>query len=149
MCLEKYSNLIDLIRYFVRTHRYGVLDRMALAMGPESIQAALYDMLRLVNSLSNRSIKIKLQVVKDKEVKEYSPITCCEYGKDLGYGIKGTVVEVYEPKSRESEYKNETIYCVPCPSIPSESEIKEFLGEVEKDPSFARRIVLVSYGYKG
>lgn len=148
--MDKYSNLVDLVRYFAKTYRYSVLDRMALAMSPESVEAALYDMLRLLNSLLARSIRVKLQVVKDKEViREYSSITCCEYGRNLGYGIKGIVTEVHEPKERETEYKNETIYCVPCPLIPNESEIKEFLCDVEKDPSIARRIVLMSYGFKG
>lgn len=121
---------------------------MALAMGSESVEAALYDMLRLINSLLARCIKIRLSVVRGEETKEY-PLICCEYGENLGYGIKGRVLEVYEPKDLKSEYENKEIYCVPCPSIPNESEIRDFLNDVEKDPTLARKIVLMSYCFKG
>lgn len=146
MSYGKYTNIIELVRYFAKTYRYGVLDRMALAMGPESVEAALYDMLRLVDSLYARKIRVKI-VTEDN--KEYSSISCCEYGEDLGYGIKGVVKEVHEPKELESSYKDKRIYCAPCPPIPYESEIRDFLSDVEKDPSIARKVVLLSCGYKG
>ncbi len=137
---EEYKDIIGLVRFFVDTNRWGVIDRMALAMGPESIEAALYDMLRLVESLYARKIRVKI----DANDKTYE-ITCCEYGEDLGYGIYGEIKDVYEgPKT----LMGQKIYCVPCPPRPSESEINSFLEKIREDPSIARRIALLSFGLR-
>lgn len=123
-----------------------MLDRMALAMSSESVEAALYDMLRLIDSLYARKIRVKLKTTEDQ--KDYT-LNCCEYDGELGYGIKGVVEEVYEPVELKNKYEGKPIYCVPCPPKPYESEIRDFLSETEKDPSLARRIVLLSYGFRG
>lgn len=136
--LEEYKNIVGLIRFFVDTYRWGVVDRLALAMGPESIEAALYDMLRLIESLYTRRIKVKIRAGE----KTYNT-TCCEYGEKLGYGIHGVVEEVYEGRE---DLRSQEIDCVPCPPRPSEREIKSFLEAIRRDPSIARKVALLSLG---
>lgn len=136
--LEEYKGIIGLIRFFVDTYRWGVVDRLALAMGAESIEAALYDMLRLVESLYGRRNRVRIKA--DKKVYD---TTCCEYGEDLGYGIHGVIEKVYEGNE---ELKGKKIYCVPCPPRPDELEIKKFLEDIKEDPSIARKIALLSFG---
>ncbi len=140
--LDQYRNIIGLVKYFIDTKRYGVVDRMALAMGPESVEIALYDMLRLVDSLRGRS-----SVVKIKGGGKTYQVRCCEIGRDLGYGIHGVVEEIIEGAPGVSI--GDEVYCAPCPPRPSIDELKSFLEKVKQDPSFARKIAIASFGYKG
>ena len=139
--LQKYSGIISLIQFFAETNRWGMIDRMALAMSPDSVETALYDMKRLARSLDARKIRVKI-VVREKTYELY----CCEYGEDLGYGMYGHVETVLEgPKT----YEGKKIYCVPCPRIPSSEETENFLNEVRKDLSLARRVALIGLGSRG
>ena len=140
---KTFDNIVSIIRYFIETRRYGPVDRMAMAMGPESVETALYDILRALDTLYAKSILVKLRT---QEGREYSRIRCCEYGENLGYGIKGVIEEVYDGPR---ELKGQETYCQPCPSKPSESEIKEFLETIDKDLSIARKTVLRAFGRRG
>ncbi len=138
---KTYENIIAAIRYFIDTKRYGPVDRMAMAMGSESIEIALYDILRTIDSLYARSILVEIE--KDNKIYK---IRCCEYGEDLGFGMKGKIVKIYEgPK----ELMGKTIYCQPCPPKPHENEIHSFLNDVQEDLSIARKIVLKAFGRRG
>jgi len=139
--LNRYPGIISLIQFFAETNRWGVVDRLATSMSPEGVETALYDMERLVRSLLPRRIKIR---IKSRE-KTYE-LYCCEYGDKLGYGIYGEVSEVLEGPS---SIKNEKIFCVPCPLIPSEEEVDDFLKEVRSNPSLARRLALIGLGTRG
>ncbi len=137
--VQGFDNIIKTIKYFIDTKRYGVVDRMALAMSPESVETALYDMLRLIDSLEARSIRVKIKV-KDKDYE----VKCCEYGDKLGYGIHGLVLD-----AEREDLNGKNIYCMPCPPRPSVSEITSFLETVNKDPSIARKLVIKAFGHYG
>lgn len=140
---EEFDNIVSIIRYFIKTQRYGPVDRMSYAMSPESVTIALYDMLRTVDSLFARSIVVELH----SDDKIYT-VRCCEYDEDerLGYGIKGVAETIKAaPEDVKDKLKGKEIQCVPCPHRPSQEEIKQFLEKVEKDPSYARKIVLEAF----
>jgi len=141
--LDKYSKIVDVVKYFIDSKRYGVVDRMALAMNSESVEVALYDMLRLIDSLMSRSVVVRL---KSGE-KEYT-LRCCEIGDKLGYGVHGAITKVIEG---ETGYKEgDKVYCMPCPrNWPTKDEINRFLQAIAEDPFLARKIVLLAFGRRG
>ncbi len=140
---DGYENIVKIIKYFIETKRYGPVDRMAMAMGPEAVEIALYDMLRTISSLYGRSIVVRMR--SEKDGKEFT-VRCCEYDEDkrLGYGIYGDVVEVLEG---QGDLKGK-IQCMPCPRPPREDEVKGFLARVREDPSYARRLVLEAFSIR-
>lgn len=134
------KNIVKLLKFFIDTNRYGLVDRMALALSPESVETALYDMIRLVDSLKQRRIIVKIAT----DNKEYTT-SCCEYGEDLGYGIKGIIREVIQGPE---DLRNKSIYCVPCPPKPTRSELTDFLKKVHEDLTIARKATILAFGHE-
>lgn len=134
------KSIVKLLKFFIDTNRYGLVDRMALALSPESVETALYDMLRLVDSLEQHRIIVKIATGN----KEYTT-SCCEYGEDLGYGMKGVVKEVIQGPGN---LENKSIYCVPCPPKPTRNELAEFLEKVREDLTIARKASILAFGYE-
>ena len=138
----KYKEVISLLRFFVETGRYSIVDRIAYATSPSAIRASLYEALRIVRSLKAGSLTARIRVGEDKI---YDHIECCEYGEDLGYGVKGLVEEIY---SGSKEYKGKTIYCAPCPGIPDEAELSDFLEESDRNTDVAKEIAILAHTYR-
>ncbi len=133
------KNIVKLLKFFIDTKRYGLVDRMALALSPESVETALYDMLRLVDSLEQRRIVVRIVADKDKEY----TISCCEYSEELGYGIRGVVKEVIQGPG---ELVDKSIYCAPCPPKPTRTELIDFLRKVHEDITIARKASILAFG---
>lgn len=138
----KYKEVISLLRFFVETGKYSIVDRIAYATSPSAVRASLYEALRIVRSLKARSLTARIRVGDDKV---YDPIECCEYGEDLGYGVRGLVEKIY---AGPEEYKGRTIYCTPCPGIPDEAELSSFLEEAGKNTDVAKEAAILAHTYR-
>ena len=136
---KKYVGTISLLRFFIEDNRYSVVDRIAFALSPESAEVALLEALRIVRSLMERSVKVR---IRTNENKFYS-VVCCDYGLDEGPGITGEFIEADSP-----EVKGKKGYCVPCPMLPSAEELEELISELRKDLTIGRRLAILAYGYR-
>ncbi len=145
MSEENYKGIINLLNMFITAGRYSIVDKIAYALSPDVIKSALYEAVRLAETMRNNSLRVKLKLDNNKEVE----ITCCEYDVKIDNPpsrrvIIGTVEKVYGGKGG---YKGKKIYCVPCRGIPSEEELRKFLNEIEKgNLDLAREIAIKAYG---
>lgn len=128
--MSKYGSIADLLRFFVETERYGIIDRIGNAVSPAAVKQALFEALRIVRSLKGTSKKGK---VNDKVYE------CCEYG-DIKEGKHHPGLEAAIDGKRQ--------YCVPCPRIPSEDEVREFLEDVERDIDVAREVAILAQTFR-
>ena len=92
ICLEedlinKYPGIVEVMKFFIDSQRYNLVDRMAFALSPESIEQAIYDALRIVKSLESTKVYAKIK----SGDKEYI-LNCCDYGEGQGPGINGIFV---------------------------------------------------------
>jgi len=136
---KKYEGVISLLRFFIDDNRYSIVDRIAFALSPESAEVAMLEALRIVKSLMERAVRVRIEV---GEGKAYS-VTCCDYGEGKGPGIFGKFIE-----ADRAELINKEGYCVPCPLIPSSQELDELLNELGKDLTIGRRVAILAYGYR-
>jgi len=168
LLLEKYAGIIDMLRFFVVTYRYGIVDRIANALSPDAVEVALYDCVRIVKSAYQNRVSAVIKVVEKKRVKkekkeekkeekkregqaeqEYEEqtiektysVVCCEYDEREGPGIVGEFIDCDKP-----DLKGKRGYCVPCPQRPSEEELQSFINEVKSDLSIAREVAILAYG---
>jgi len=144
ICLEenlinKYPGIVEVMKFFIDSQRYNLVDRMAFALSPESIEQAIYDALRIVKSLESTKVYAKIK----SGDKEYI-LNCCDYGEGQGPGINGIFLE-----ASNKALEGKTGYCVPCPAkYPSQDELQSFLNSVRSDLSLARRISILAHGWK-
>lgn len=139
---EKYKGVISLLRFFIDDRRYGVVDRLAFALSPESAETSILEALRIINSLRERSIRAKMRRGGNEKEKEYTVI-CCDYGEGEGPGILGVFVE-----AEREELKNKLGYCVPCPLTPSEEELNNLIMDLRNDLTIGRRLAILAYGLR-
>ncbi len=136
---EKYRCIIEVLRFFVNSQRYGIIDRLAFALSPESVDQSIYEALRILKSLEARSIHARIKTQKN----EYT-LRCCDYGEGRGPGINGVFIE-----ADEASLKGKQGYCVPCPSCyPDEDELRGFLEDVRRDIGLARIVAALAYTHK-
>lgn len=144
--VEEFKCLIELLKYFVRSRRYGIVDRIATALSAESILQALYEAVRSIESARDRAIKATIKVETREGIKRYT-VTCCDYGEGEGPGITGT----FEESSEKGLIKKKG-YCVPCPiCIPEEVEINKFIEIVRSGVeglSIAKKVAILAYTKK-
>lgn len=96
--------LPELLSFFARTRQFGVLDRIANALGPDQALAALYDALRIYRSSCTGSNPDKecrpVKTAKEgSETKEVKPEELLEKAK---YEV-GRVAELLLDRSRAEE----------------------------------------------
>lgn len=138
---KKYSKIIDLLRFFVETGRFSIVDRIANATSSTATMSALYEALRIVRSLTPRASRIRIVTDNGKSYE----VMCCEYGEDLGVGIKGRVEKVL---AGDKKLLQKTIYCVPCPILPSEDEVREFLAKAKENMEVAKEVAVLAQTYR-
>ncbi len=142
---SEYWGIIGLLRFFIESGRYSIVDRIANATSPAAIKASLYEALRIANSLKARSIRIALRTKTSQGEEKTYQLQCCEYGEELGYGIQGVVEGLLEGPE---DLKGARIYCIPCPPIPSEEELRGFLEKISKDVSIAKEVAILAHAYR-
>jgi len=139
-----------LLRFFVEDQRYSIVDRFSQALSKDVAESSIYEALRIIESLKNNAVKVKMEVTwrSGNEVKsKVYDLTCCDYGEVIEErvypGIRGKIISV-EPNRKEMIGRN--YYCVQCPQTPSEEELKQFLEKMEKDLTICRELGILAYG---
>ncbi|MEM1983566.1 MAG: hypothetical protein QXZ63_07920 [Sulfolobales archaeon] len=136
---KKYEGIISLLRFYIDDYRYSLVDRIAFALSPESAETAVLEALRIIKSLMERAVKVK---IRTDDGKVYS-LTCCDYGEGEGPGILGEFIETSKP-----ELRGRRGYCVPCPLVPSSQELEEVINELRRDLTVGRKLAILAYGYR-
>jgi len=126
---KEMDKIVSLLRFFVESERYSIVDKLANALSTEAVRQAFYEALRIANTMEKQAVKIK---IKSKEGKEYS-LTCWEYGRaseNKSYpGIIGELIEIERGPDKLRELKGTLIYCIPAGHLPNEEDINNFLNE--------------------
>ncbi|MCX8170335.1 MAG: hypothetical protein N3D72_04525, partial [Candidatus Methanomethyliaceae archaeon] len=58
---KKYEGVISLLRFFIDDNRYSIVDRIAFALSPESAEVAVLEALRIVKSLMERAVRVRIK----------------------------------------------------------------------------------------
>lgn len=144
---DYFPGIVSLLRFFSESRRYGVIDRISYALNPESVREALIDAFRIVESLQDRAIHVKIKVkvkTEEGEQEKVYTVRCCDYGEGKGPGINGIFVECEDPS-----LVGKSGWCVPCPSsLPNEEEVKRFIEAVKKDVRVAKDVALLAHSWR-
>ncbi len=126
---EEFPGITSVLRFFAETRRFGVLDRIGMAMSPTAVKEAVYEALRTIKALEAKSVTVKLRVDGNRVY----TFKCCEYGEPdrVCGGVVGVVDEVLEGSGVG---RGSRIACIKCPRLPDESELKRFFEILDKTP---------------
>ena len=135
--MGKYRGIASVLGVLVATGNYSIVDRIANALNPNSVEQALYDALRTVDAMRRRAVKVKVKV--DGTTEEVEIVDWTTDLEDPRYrkAEVGELVEVppdapaelAEVARREESRK---IRFVRSPEMPSQEEIRRFLSEVRR-----------------
>jgi len=138
----EYGEIVDFLRFFVKTRNYSLVDRIGLASSPRMVIAALYEALRLANVVRSRKYKpFRIEVdgrefvVHDACVVEKAP---SRYEPD----IEGRLLEPVGDLSKGTK-----VHVILCPRIPEKGVIDAFVNEVsegERGMDLARKVAALS-----
>lgn len=123
---SRFRGLAELLRFFVMSERYGIIDRIGNAVSPIAVKQALFEALRIARSLRASAERVRYN---NRE------ILCCE----VIHPREGRT-----PAAMRLETSEGVVYCIPCPRIPTENEIREFLAAVERDIDVAREVAILA-----
>jgi CRISPR type I-A-associated protein Csa5 len=120
--LARYDSIVNVLRVFAKTGNYAPIDRIANALTPRAVENALYDGLRLINTLIRQAEEITVNGRKIRVI-DYAKV---EERKARGF----TLAKKGKVKTEEGEI---SIKYVEVPeSLPREDEIRWFLNDVRK-----------------
>lgn len=134
---------MSLLRFFVESRRYSVVDRVSYALNYESVREALADAFRIVESLRDGSAWARIRVKREDGGEREIELTCCEYGKGEGPGVNGEFVDC-----SDEDMRGERGWCVPCPHVPDEREVNEFMELVKEDINVAKDVALLAHSFR-
>ncbi|MEM2693798.1 MAG: hypothetical protein QXW56_09985 [Nitrososphaerota archaeon] len=143
MGMESVSGIVNLLRFFVESERYSVVDKFANALSPETVSQALYEALRIARTLEKQEVVV---TIKDERTGKTYTIPCWEIGRVSAPGrypgMVGKLVEVLKGDVRIEP--GATVYCVRRGEIPSEDEVNRLLSH--EDPvKLAKLIAIQAY----
>ena len=125
--MAEYGEIVEFLRFFVKTRNYSLVDRIGLASSPRMVIAALYEALRLANVVKSRkydSFKIEVDgrelEVHDACVVEKAP---SRYDPD----IEGKLLDRVGDLSKGTK-----VHVILCPKIPKKDVLDKFLDEISK-----------------
>ena len=130
------SPLVDVLRFFVRTRSYTVVDRLGFALSPDVAREALTEALRVLRSLRGSALVVESG---GREV------VCCEWDTPedgrCPYGYEGVKVDgvVRGPGDLKG-----MVCCVRCPPEPPEDVVAkafECIGDAREWREFTRTLV--------
>ncbi len=137
---QQYNGIISLLRFFVDTERYGIIDRIGNATAYESIKEAVYEALRIIRSLKASAITVEYEVGGEKR-----KVACCEYEEKERARYASAVTGKSVTPGR---YENKEVACIPCPKIPDENEVADFLTKVKEDTNIAKEVAVLALTYR-
>lgn len=136
--MEESQKVISLLRYFVDTKQYSVVDRLAYAVSPDVAKYALYDAIRQIRSAKDRSRQAKT---------EKGAVECC-YWEELSKEAQGGQAEAECDVGFRVTIDNKPHCCVPCPMIPGEEELNKVIERIEEDVSYAAKLAALALSYR-
>lgn len=122
MVYRKYDSIVNVLRVFAKTGNYALIDRIANALTSRAVENALYDSLRIINTLIRQAEEITIDNKKVKVI-DYASV---EERKARGF----TLAKEGEMNTAGRKIKIKYVE-VPDP-LPNENEVKSFLNEVKK-----------------
>ena len=130
---EDFPGLIRVMRFFVESKRYNIVDRLGFAQSQLAVEQAIYEALRTIRVLRGRAVRVELGGV-GREGRTLT-LTCLEYSDDEDdvrtcMGVRGRVNRVISGPGEE--LAGRTICCVPDSGDVSEDELRRFFEEVRK-----------------
>ena len=140
---SEFPHLIDTLRYFVATRRFGVVDRLGFAQSADAVREAIYEAIRTVRAAKYAAERVKLRV-KDKEFE----VTCLELEKvedGSCTDLEGVLVE------GKPELKGARVCCIRDVMLPSEEELEKLFEILREDPekgvSLAKEIAALAFSF--
>jgi CRISPR type I-A-associated protein Csa5 len=127
------SSVVSLLRFYVDTKQYSVVDRLAYATSPATAEYALYEAIRQIRSAKDRSI-----IAKWKHDGREDNVECCYYDVKRGECDVGF----------EVEHNGVKYCCVACPLIPREDELENIVKAIESDLSVAAKLAALAMAYR-
>lgn len=126
----EFQKIVNMLRYFVDTRQYSVVDRLAYAVNPAVAKYALYDAVRQIRSAKDRAKEGKT---------DRGSVECCFYDKAEGEGCDVGFKVAIEGAPH---------CCVPCPAIPTEEELARVMEALERDVSSAAKLAALALSYR-
>ena len=124
---ERAVPLVDVLRFFVQTRSFNLVDRLGFALNPHVAKEALTEALRILKSLRGSALVLKVKEDEDK-VRE---VVCCEWDTPgrgrcpYGYEMIKEADVVQGPRDLS------IVCCVRCPREPSEDVVNEAMKCLE------------------
>lgn len=137
MAQDNRETIISLLRFYIDTKQYSIVDRLAYATSPATARYALYEAVRQAQSARDRAI-VATYKPKDSE-KEYREVMCCYYEEMEG----GSCDVGFPAQSGDKVY-----CCVPCPPIPDSNALASVLDAIERDISVATKLAALAMAYR-
>lgn len=132
-CTKGFTSIVSVLRFFVMDQKYNIVDKIANSLNPRAVIEALYEALRTVETMKANALKVR---------SGYGERECCDYGYD---------VENKPPKAFVAEdLEGNKVWCIPCPYLPKEDEIQEFveiIGRGQEGLECAKIVALRAYSY--
>jgi len=158
---DKYQGIINMLRVFVATRRYGIVDRLGFAQSPEAAAMALYEGLRTLKAMLDKVEIITLRKIPSSKEKSSTKSSHQSQKKDEGEEKTYSCIEVLTLKDTgycigirgiaKINDKEEEVCCVLSVGIPSEEEIKRFFAALhcdrEKGLQLARQLASLAFAY--
>ncbi|MCU7786884.1 type I-A CRISPR-associated protein Csa5 [Pyrobaculum sp. 3827-6] len=130
------SSVVSLLRFYVDTKQYSVVDRLAYATSPATAEYALYEAIRQIRSAKDRSI-----IAKRRREEKEEEVECCYYEVKKEGGEECEV-------GFEVEHNGVKYCCVTCPLIPREDELEKIVKAIESDLSVAAKLAALAMAYR-
>lgn len=125
---ERFEKIVRMLKFYADLNYYSLIDRLAYAISPTSVEMAITDALRTL-----RSLWYSAKLVKDESTDEEK--RCCYY----------EVVE--ESEECKIGFRVKNYCCLPCPPIPSHEEVEAFLSAVRRDISVAHKTAALALAW--
>jgi len=156
--MEKYDakdfpGILSILRFLAESDMFGPIDRISNALNPETVRAAIYEALRIVNSAIRREAIVKLElnegVKKELKVCDWGEMSPTSVGHKLA--LKGKLKEVKEGPKELENLIGKYIYAIKTPRLPSEDELNKFLSNLDspKGLKLAKELAMLALTIRG